>query len=106
MHNGGASCSEDDVMAMRLPADVETSIRNLISTGRFEDEAQVVREALRLLDRREQRFMELRASFQAGVAEYERGEAIELTDEDWDRLEQEAAERTARGIPPKPDVCP
>ncbi len=93
-------------MAIRLPADLEMSIRDKVSTGRFEDEAQVVREALRLLDRREQRIMELRASFEAGVAEYERGEAIELTDEVWDRLEQEAAERTARGIAPKPDVCP
>ena len=93
-------------MAMRFPADIETSIRKLVSTGRFDNEAEVVREALRLLDRREQRIVELRASIQAGLAEYERGEAIELTEDVWDRLELDAAERTAQGIAPKSDVCP
>jgi len=93
-------------MTARFPVDIETSIRKLVSTGRFENEAQVIREALRLLDRREQRIAELRSSIQAGIAEYERGEAIELTDEVWDRLEREAAERTAQGVAPKSDVCP
>jgi putative addiction module CopG family antidote len=93
-------------MAMRFPADIEVTIRDMMSTGRFENEAQVIREALRLLDRREHRIMDLRASIQAGIAEYERGEATELTDEVWDRLEKEAAERTAQGIAPKTDVCP
>ena len=93
-------------MAMRFPADVETSIRNLVSTGRFEDEAQVVREALRLLDRREQRILEIRNSVQEAIAEYERGEAIELTDEVWDRLEREAEAQAAQGVELKSDVCP
>jgi len=93
-------------MPMRLPADVETSIRNLISTGRFEDEAQVVREALRLLDRREQQFMELRSSIQESLAAIERGEGIELTDEVWNRLDREAQERIARGDEPDLDAWP
>jgi putative addiction module CopG family antidote len=93
-------------MTARFPVDIETSIRKLVSTGRFENEAQVIREALRLLDRREQRIAELRSSIQAGIAEYERGEAIELTDEVWDRIEREAAERTAQGVAPKSDIRP
>jgi putative addiction module CopG family antidote len=97
MHNSGAWYSEDDAMALRFPADVETSIRDLVSTGRFEDEAQVVREALRLLDRREQQFMDLRSSIQESLAAIERGEGIELTDEVWDRLDREAQEQIACG---------
>ena len=93
-------------MAIQLPADLEMSIRDKVSTGRFENEAAVIREAMRLLDRREQQLTELRASIQEGLATIERGEGIELTDEVWDRLEQQAAERTARGVAPKSDVCP
>jgi putative addiction module CopG family antidote len=106
VHNGRVKCRKGEVMVARFPADIETSIRNLVSTGRFENEAEVIREALRLLGRREQRIGEIRTSIQAGLAEYERGEAIDLTEQVWDRIEQEAAERTAQGIAPKSDVCP
>jgi putative addiction module CopG family antidote len=97
---------EDGAMALQFPADIETNIRELVATGRFKDEADVVREALRLLDSREQRFQELRASIQAGLAAIERGEGIELTDEVWDRLDREAQERITRGEEPDPDAWP
>ena len=91
-------------MALQFPADIEVNIRELVATGRFKDEAEVVREALRLLDKREQRVQEFRASIQAGLAAIERGEGIELTDEVWDRLDREAQERIARGEEPDPDA--
>jgi putative addiction module CopG family antidote len=93
-------------MAMQIPRDLESDIREKVASGRFENEADVVREALRLLDRREKRVFELRASIEENLAAVERGEGVELTEDLWDRLSQEAESRSAQGHRPKPDVCP
>lgn len=93
-------------MAIHVPTDLESDIRKKVASGRFESEADVVREALRLLDRREKRVLELRASIQEGLVAVERGEGVELTDDLWERLSQEAESRSAQGYRPKSDVCP
>lgn len=97
---------EADTMAIQVPSDLESDIREKVASGRFENEADVVREALRLLDRREKRVLELRSSIDQGLAAIERGEGAELTDDLWERLSQEAESRSAQGYRPKPDVCP
>ena len=91
---------------MHIPADVAASIRQNVQSGRFGDEGAVLREALRLLDARERRAHELRASIEDGVAAIERGEGVELTPEFMDRLTREADEMDERGELPSPDVCP
>jgi putative addiction module CopG family antidote len=93
-------------MAIQVPSDLESDIREKVASGRFESEADVVREAFRLLDRREKRILELRTSIEESLAAAERGEGVELTDDLWERLSQEAESRSARGHRPKPDVCP
>jgi putative addiction module CopG family antidote len=93
-------------MAIQVPGDIENTIRSLVSAGRFEDEGAVLREAIRLLDRREQQIIEIQSSIQEGLAAIERGEGIELTDEVWDRLDREAQERIARGEELDPDAWP
>ena len=93
-------------MAIQVPADIERAIRALVATGRFESEGDVMREAIRLLDRREQRIAEFRESIQNGLSAIERGEGIELTDDVWDRLDREARERIERGVEPDPDAWP
>jgi predicted transcriptional regulator len=66
----------------------------------------VLREALRMLNVRERRVQEIRASIEEGLAELERGEGIELTPEVMEEISREADELTRLGVLPKPDVCP
>lgn len=93
-------------MAIQVPADVEASIRERIEAGRYQDEAEVIRAALRSLEAREERAERLRASIVEGFAAVERGEGIELTPEHLEELEREAGERVRLGLQPNPDVLP
>jgi DNA polymerase III delta prime subunit len=66
----------------------------------------VIRAALRLLEVRDQRAQDLRASIAEGLAAIERGEGIELTPELVEEIDREAEEQIRLGVPPDPDVCP
>jgi antitoxin ParD1/3/4 len=93
-------------MSIRLPPDVEASIRRKVQRGQFPDEGEVVREAIRLLDERESQLDVLRAKIRVGLDQLDRGEGIEMTPEAWDELDREVDERLRRGDAPSPDVCP
>lgn len=93
-------------MAIQLPSDLEERIRQKVASGEYDDPSAVIRAAIRLLDKRDQRVQELRASIDEGLAAIERGEGIELTPEAWEAIEREAHERFLKGDQPKPDVCP
>ncbi|MBA2598840.1 MAG: type II toxin-antitoxin system ParD family antitoxin [Chloroflexia bacterium] len=93
-------------MVIHVPADIEASIRERVESGDYSDTTEVMRIALRLLDARERRIEEIRASIAKGIAEIERGEGIELTPELMDEIEREVEERVRLGEMPKPDVCP
>ena len=93
-------------MAISLPTDLEESIRQKVESGRYGDTSEVIRVALRLLEVRDQRAEELRASIAGGVAAIERGEGIEFTPELMEEIDQEADEHLRRGLTPNPDVCP
>jgi putative addiction module CopG family antidote len=89
-----------------VPADLEESIRQKVANGDYDDPSEVIRAAMSLLERRDQRLAEVRALVAEGLASVERGEVRELTPELWDELEREAEEQIRRGVPPHPDVCP
>ena len=72
-----------------------------VASSRFEDEADVVREAARLLDVEDRRQWLIQA-----LAEGERGEAIDLTPELMDQLSREADENAATGKPIRDAVKP
>lgn len=93
-------------MAIQVPADLEASIRERIEAGRYQDEAEVIRAALRSLDARDEQVERLRVSIAEGLAAIERGEGHELTPELWDEIDREADERIRLGLLPHPDVCP
>jgi antitoxin ParD1/3/4 len=93
-------------MSIRLPPDVEASIRQRVERGQFPDEAEVVREAIRLLDERDLQLDALRAKIGVGLDELDRGEGVEWTPELMERLSREADELYRRGEQPDPDVCP
>ena len=91
-------------MTVQLPADLEASIKRKVAPGRFDDEVDVIREAMKALDANEhERFLRLRALVREG---FESGEGVELTPELMDEIEREAEEAYQRGEQPDPDVCP
>jgi putative addiction module CopG family antidote len=93
-------------MSIRVPADLEASIRRKVASGQYHDSADVIRAALHLLEKRDLKLEALRTSIEDGLAAIERGEGIDLTPEVMERIDLEADEQLRRGIPPDPDVCP
>ena len=90
---------------IQLPPDVAASIQQKVESGHFPDAAEVVREAMRLLDEEERRLDELRAKLQVGLDQLDRGEGDEWTPELRERLRREALEMHRRGEQPDPDIC-
>jgi putative addiction module CopG family antidote len=67
---------------VQVAPDVEAMIRKKIDTGRYDDEHQVLREALQALDERD-RLRDLRASLVRAKEEVERGEYVEWSPISW-----------------------
>jgi antitoxin ParD1/3/4 len=93
-------------MSIHVPADLEESIREKVESGQYDDPSDVIRAAMRLLNRRDRRLQELRASVAEGLAAIERGEVDEITPELMANIDREADEQIRLGVPPDPDVCP
>ncbi|MCD6032611.1 MAG: Bacterial antitoxin of ParD toxin-antitoxin type system [Thermomicrobiales bacterium] len=93
-------------MVIHVTPEIEADIRQRVESGEYADESEVLREALRMLNVRERRVQEIRASIEEGLAELERGEGIELTPEVMEEISREADELIRLGVLPKPDVCP
>ena len=98
-------------MVAQFPADVQAGIQERVDSGRYEDAAEVVREALAALEEREaqeerEQLERLRELLAVGVAQMERGEAEEYTPEMRARIRESARRRLAAGERPNPDVWP
>jgi len=65
-------------VAIQLPADIEESIQRKVESGQYDDPSAVLRAAIRLLDNRDRRLQELRASVAEGLAAIERGDTGNL----------------------------
>ena len=84
-------------MTLRLPADVETWVREKVARGEFSDVDAVIREAMRLLDEREHQIAELRALLQAGLDQLDQGEGIPFTPALVAQMRRDAEVRFRRG---------
>jgi antitoxin ParD1/3/4 len=93
-------------MVIHVTPEFEADIRQRVESGEFTDESELLRPALRMLDVRERRLQEIRASLAEARASIERGEGIEWSPELMDDIEREVAERVRRCEMPHPDVCP
>lgn len=85
-------------MALTLPPELESMIRERVESGRYPDDVAVIEEALRLLEERE-KTEHLRALLAEAGAEVARGELIDWTPDFFDRLLQEAVEDERNGVP-------
>lgn len=92
-------------MNVSLTPQLETMIRERVASGRYNNASEVVREALRLLEEREQ-LDHLRSLLAVGLEQAKRGEVIEFTPEYLEDLDRRVEERFLRGDVPNPDVCP
>lgn len=93
-------------MSITLTPQVEERIRQKVASGPYNSGAEVVEEALRLLESRDLRIQQLRESVAEGLAAIARGEGIELTAESIEERLRRSDERARRGDIPHPDVCP
>lgn len=69
-------------MSVTIPQEYAAFIRDSVASGRFGSEDEVVFEALRLLQRHEQKLAALRADIQVGLDDLDAGDASELDVED------------------------
>ena len=89
-------------MNVNLTPELENLVQNKVKTGRYNSASEVVREALRLLEERDQilvlRREELRKKITEGLDSLRRGEGVD-GEEVFDRLEAEldAMERRQAG---------
>jgi antitoxin ParD1/3/4 len=73
-------------MTVEIPPDLQQFVHQVIDNGSFKSETEVVGQALRLLQQRQQKIEELRQEIQVGLDQLDRGEGIELKDEEELRL--------------------
>ena len=76
------SLIDGDLMSLTIPHEYAAFIRDSVASGRFGSEDEVVFEALRLLQRHEQKLAALRAEIQVGLDDLDAGDASELDVED------------------------
>jgi antitoxin ParD1/3/4 len=67
-------------MSSPLPPDLETFVQHEVASGNYPSPEEVISDGLRLL--RERKLFELRQDVDAGLSQIERGEGIELKDDE------------------------
>ena len=73
-------------MTVEIPQDLQQFVDQVIGVGGYKSEAEVVGQALRLLQKRQRRIEELRREIQPALDQLDRGEGIKLKDEEELRL--------------------
>lgn len=87
-------------MQIALPVDIESFVEREIASGRYDDAQQVIVEALRRLAHDEALPMVTVAEAVAeSLAQIERGEGRELTDDVFDDLLKKSEVDAERGVP-------
>jgi antitoxin ParD1/3/4 len=69
-------------MTVEIPSDLQQFVHQVIDAGSYKSEAEVVGQALRLLQERQRRIEELRHELQPALDQLDRGEGIKLNDEE------------------------
>jgi antitoxin ParD1/3/4 len=90
-------------MNVSLTPHLETMIRQKVASGRYNNASEVVREALRLMEERDQH-ERLRAAIQIGREQIERGEGRLYTPELRDEIRRVAHRKAQEGKTPNADV--
>ena len=73
-------------MTVEIPPDLQQFVHQIVNAGDYKSEAEVVGQALRLLQQRQRKIEELRREIQPALDQLDRGEGIEIKDEEELRL--------------------
>ena len=92
-------------MQIHLTPQTELIIKELLATGDYHDEDEVITEAIILLEE-ERKLRALRANLAEAAEEIARGDYVEWTPALRAELRREARQMVAEGRKPDPDVCP
>jgi antitoxin ParD1/3/4 len=84
-------------MNVAIPTEMEGFVATVVQSGTYRDPAEVVGEALRLLEKREK----LRQEIQAGIDQLDRGEYTEYDESTLDNLLEDIREEERRLFPPE-----
>jgi len=77
-----------------------------VESGRYSTASDVIRDSLRMMEKKEQNLEWLRARIAEGMEDIEQGRIIEESDQFWDDIDREVDARIARGDQASPDVLP
>jgi putative addiction module CopG family antidote len=95
-------------MMIHLPAHLRSFIKREVASGRYETESQVIEDALaRFADEAEPEFeptMTVAEAIAEPLAQMERGEVIEMTDELWEEILRQSERDAARGVPVRDEI--
>lgn len=80
-------------MHVEIPAEFEPVIQGFLSQGTYRTEEEVVTEAIRMLQRRQERLDELREAIQPALEQLRRGEGIEVSEENLEAFFDDIAAR-------------
>jgi antitoxin ParD1/3/4 len=92
-------------MGVVLTPQLEELIKDKVASGDYDDASAVIREALELLEERDQR-ERLLAALAIGQQQLDRGDVVEYTPGLLEQIRQEAKESARNGQPMDPDVLP
>lgn len=76
-------------MTVEIPADLQEFVHQVIADGSYKSAADVVSQAIRLLEERRRRIDELRREIQPALDRLDRGEGIELDEDGLDAFFEE-----------------
>lgn len=82
-------------MTITVPSEFQDSIDQAVASGRYRSEAELLRDALRLLQDHDRRWDALRNEIESGLYELDRGEKTIFDVEDKRRGRDRIVQRTA-----------
>lgn len=92
-------------MTIQLAPEDQDKIAELVKVGLYADSAEVIHEALRVLEERA-RVRAFRAAVEEGEDDYARGDVYPWTPEFMSEIRAEAEEMRRTGERPDPDILP
>lgn len=90
---------EEAAMKLELDQEYEALIQRKVDSGRFTSAAEVVEEALREMDERDERMDYLKAAIAEAEADVAAGRVVDWTPELMDQIQAEAEEADRLGLP-------
>ena len=93
-------------MNVSLTPRLEAIVREKVASGLYNNASEVVREAIRQMDARDQQLNRLRAALAEGIADVEQGNTMIWTETSLAEIIAEADAEDRRGLPIDDNVQP